>query len=114
NRYTTEQLYTAASALTYSANPGKAALVVGFAEGAEEGVQAVLDEAQFGRTASFESVRDAFFAGTAMGAGMGIGRNIATRKDRETLEAYAVNGFESVTGRKPTEEERASWKANPE
>jgi hypothetical protein len=113
NEYTSQQLYDAASAIQNSTNVGKAALVTGFAEGAEEAVQAVLDEAQFGRTATFDNVRDSFLSGAAMGAGMGVGRNIATRGDRQLLEQYAINGFEQVTGRKPTAEEKESWKKNP-
>lgn len=108
-----DDLYRAATALERQEAPIKAAWVNAFAEGTEEGVQEVLDSVAMGHQVEFESLRDAFFYGSAMGLGMSVGANIerVARKHAE-IEQLAARGYEAVHGKAPSKAELRDLRRN--
>ena len=80
---TADDLYQAAMRLQNGATPVRAALINGFGEGTEEAVQAILEPASHGWSATLPEIFESYLSGAVMGAGMTVGSRLG-RTDQDT------------------------------
>jgi hypothetical protein len=92
-----DDLYQAARQLQSGANPVKQALINGFAEGSEEGVQAILEPLSHGWTATLPEIAEAAAMGFATGAGMSAGARLG-RTSPDQRDYDQANSLREIAG----------------
>ena len=103
-KLTDDDFYRAAMNLAAGSSARASILVNGFGEGMEEGIQAILEPAQFGETTTAGRVFDASVMGFAMGAGMSMGTSaMGVSADKQLYSQYVWGMTEqSVEGTSPS------------
>ena len=88
-----DELYKAAIRVSNNSKTIPSALVNGFGEGLEEGLQAVLEPLSHGNELNGREIMDAALRGFGMGAGMGIGTRLAagSYESRALDRANSIN-----------------------
>lgn len=106
-----DDFYRAAQDLAAGTSRATTMLVNGFGEGMEEGVQAMLEPAQFGETAELGEIWDSSVMGFAMGAGMGLGTTIRGGNADRRMYAQYVFGQQLTQGTDtPNVQEYSEWR----
>ena len=103
-----DELYKAAIRVSNNSKTIPSALVNGFGEGLEEGLQAVLEPLSHGNELNGREIMDAALRGFGMGAGMGIG----TRMAAGSYESRALDRANSINRELGVAEfSKADWAA---
>lgn len=82
--------YYRASLQLMTSSPFRTALLNGFAEGWEEGIQAILEPASFGESIDPAEVGRAYLYGLASGAGMGLGARSVSPEAKQEARAKSL------------------------
>lgn len=93
---------------TAGGNRFSQAIVTGWAEGAEEGVQAILEPVSFGADVDPWQVAEAVLYGAASGMGMGLG-SMATQATTDQVQFSRANSLQVLRGQEPYTKDQ--WRA---
>jgi hypothetical protein len=102
---THDDLYVAARNMTDSGSRWRDALMTGYTEGVEEGIQAALDPMAVSEDLNPSAIFEATLYGAAAGVGMGLGAVNKRPANAAQMEARARWNHMSRTGTEPTDEE---------
>lgn len=105
NTLSVDDVYRAANSLAMGEKKIRTALVTGFAEGYEEVAQSIFEPLSHNAKLDGGEIREAFFAGTASGIGMGLGTGYRTTSADTRQFNQAKVTMQSVMGRELTREE---------
>lgn len=111
-KLTPDELYRAAQGWALNAKTSTSALVNGFGEGLEEGVQTIFDEYSHGRIASGEEVWTSSLYGAAMGIGMTAGAYLGSKASSDKQFDQANTIIRAFGGVEIADVE--TWRAMPE
>ena len=103
-----DDMYTAGLASARQGNKLSTAVVTGFAEGTEEGLQATLDPQAYGESAGLGDIAQSAAMGFAAGMGMSLGATLRAPGMPQRMQVAARRSLEAVRGVPFTNEE---WKA---
>lgn len=100
-----DDMFRAAMEMTRHGSTFRTSLMTGYAEGAEEFAQAILDPGKFGHDISWDQVLEATLYGAASGMGMGAAGARPRPKQADIEKAQARFHYTSRTGHNPTDAE---------